>query len=120
MHKFLTDWPKTDHIDGNGLNNQRRNLRPCTTAQNAANQTQQKGRSSLYKGVSWRKGRNKWRAGIKVNGKQINLGDFTNETEAALAYNKAAAEHFKEFARLNTVPKRPESVQIGHLGEEIA
>ena len=57
--------------------------------------------SSIYKGVSWDRGANKWRAQIKDVRKFKNLGVFTNEREAAEAYNAAAVQFHKEFAKLN-------------------
>lgn len=59
--------------------------------------------SSSFRGVSWGRGSGRWRAGITVNGKSINLGDFDNESEAALAYNKAAKKYFGSMAYQNRV-----------------
>jgi hypothetical protein len=80
----------TDHSDGDGLNNQRSNLRPATTAQNNYNQSPQAGTSSRFKGVTWHKKRRKWQASIKVNGKFHYLGLFSDEEKAARAYADAA------------------------------
>ena len=103
MHRLLfPEFVMIDHKDGDGLNNQRDNLRPCTRSQNQANRRPQSG-TSKYKGVSWEKTRKKWRAYICVNTQRIKLGDFLTEYEAALAYNKAAFRAFGEFARLNNV-----------------
>ena len=95
----------TDHIDRNGLNNQRSNLRTCTATQNQQNQRprQAKGESSKFKGVFWRKAREVWVAQIKVNKKRRFLGYFDSEIEAAEAYNRAAIEYFREFAVLNKI-----------------
>ncbi len=57
--------------------------------------------SSIYKGVAYNKALNKWKVQIQLNGKAKHLGVFANEREAAEAYNTAALEHYKEFARLN-------------------
>lgn len=92
---------EVDHINGNGLDNTRDNLRLCVHRQNLCNQRKQSGRSSRFKGVCWFKSKRKWTAGIKVNQKRINLGLFKDETEAAMAYDRAAIEHFGEFARTN-------------------
>jgi len=92
---------KCDHIDHNGLNNQRYNLRPSTNAQNCKNQIPKKGFSSKYKGVCWCNKRIKWRANIRVNDKQVHIGYFNNEIEAAKAYDKMAKLHFGEFAYFN-------------------
>jgi len=105
MHRFvlgLTD-PKIqgDHIDWNGLNNQRYNLRICSCAQNQRNKKARKGGSSKYIGVHWHKGGNKWQSRIKMDGNHISLGLFTDEIEAAKAYDKAAKFYHGEFASLN-------------------
>ena len=97
-HQFV------DHRDGNGLNNQRFNIRICTKSENGMNQKPQKGRTSQYKGVC--RFRSKWQAGIKKDGKRKLLGIFSDEIEAAKAYDKKAIEFFGEFAYLN-FPEEP-------------
>ena len=92
-----------DHIDGNKLNNSINNLRAVTSSQNSMNRKSRSNSSSNYLGVSWYKKYKKWQASIKYSSKQKNLGYFTCEKEAARAYNKAAAEHFGEFANLNVI-----------------
>jgi hypothetical protein len=81
-----------DHEDGDGLNNQRSNLRFATTAQNALNQPARN--RSGYKGVRLAQDTGKWRA-------VISLGSFDSPEEAARAYDAAALIHHGEFARLN-------------------
>jgi hypothetical protein len=104
MHCLILDcYSGIDHMDGNGLNNQKWNLRPCTASQNGGNRKKQSGTSSRHKGVSWHNGKRKWRAHIQVEKKAIHLGWFTAEDDAAHAYNVAAISLFKEFARLNQV-----------------
>jgi len=90
-----------DHIDSNGLNNRKLNLRMCTSSQNQMNRNGIKNSSSKYKGVGWHSKVNSWAARIKHKGKMYNLGHFKNENEAAETYNKAAKKYFGEFARLN-------------------
>ena len=92
-----------DHIDGNGLNNQRTNLRAATRSQNNANQRISRRNRSGFKGVYWSRAARKWAAQIGVSGKHKYLGVFSTETEAARAYNLAALMEFGEFARLNSV-----------------
>jgi hypothetical protein len=92
-----------DHIDGDKSNNSIENLRACSHQQNMRNSNSRKNSSSKYLGVNWDKRREKWRAKIKVDVQQSHLGYFTCEKEAARAYNKAAAEHFGEFANLNII-----------------
>ena len=106
MHWILLQPPKKleiDHIDNNPLNNQKKNLRICTRSQNLANKPKYKIGTSKYKGVSWDKHNNKWVSCIKYNQKNIHLGRFKNEIDAAKAYNERAKELFKEFAYLNEV-----------------
>ena len=100
MHRVIMDCPDgmdVDHKDSNGLNNQKENLRICTTSQNLANSKLSKNNSSGFKGVSWHKNRNKWVAQIRINGKLIHLGIFTDINDAKSSYIKAAKKMFGEF-----------------------
>lgn len=107
LHTFLTGWPLVDHKDGNGLNNQRQNLRPATQAENLRNARKRTTRaSSQYKGVSWMARRQVWVAMIWDIGKNRYLGSFQDEADAARAYNLAARDAFGEFAYLNDVEPR--------------
>ncbi len=90
-----------DHIDGNRTNNNWENLRYATHAENSRNMKKHSDGSSIYKGVSWDKKANKWRAQINIHGRVVNLGGFEHQRDAAEVYNAAAAEHFGEFAKLN-------------------
>lgn len=103
MHRLLLGFPdeEVDHRNGDGLDNRRANLRPCTHALNLANQRPQTGRTSRYKGVRLHPRGNVWQAGIKVNGERRHLGSFSSEIEAARAYDAAALAAWGEFARLN-------------------
>ena len=104
MHRLILDAPKglfVDHIDHDGLNNRKSNLRLCTRKQNRRNRRPKPGCTSKYKGVHWCKGRNKFRANIYLNKKAIHLGYFHDEIAAAKAYDKKAKELFGEFAYLN-------------------
>lgn len=92
--------PLADHKDHDGLNNQRSNLRICTEAQNHENQRKTRGRSR-YKGVYWEARKNKWMASIRVAGRTKYISLHTSEEQAGRAYDRAAAEHFGEFACLN-------------------
>lgn len=106
MHQVIMNPSKgftVDHIDGNKFNNQRNNLRVCTSFQNSKNHLIHKANTSGYKGVSWMKNKKRWRAYIKLNYKQIWLGLFDTREEAAKAYNQAALKYFGEFARLNII-----------------
>lgn len=93
---------KADHIDGNGLNNQKSNLRKCTHSQNLSNcRTRTKPRASIYHGIS-RQG-NRWRYCISHNRNTIVKGGFISEDVAALEYNKRLLELKGEFAKLNII-----------------
>ncbi len=94
---------KGDHIDRNGLNDQRSNLRIATYSQNQANRRSFKNSSSKYLGVGWHKLTGKWAAYIRKDDKQYHLGLYETEQDAATAYNKAAIIHHKDFANLNSV-----------------
>ena len=97
----LTDLPCVDHKDRNSLNNHLSNLRWCNQRENTQNRSKNKNGTSMYKGVCFDKKANKWRAYIKQNGQRIHLGYFTDESEAAHAYDRKAKELFKVFAKLN-------------------
>ena len=104
-HLIMGKFPNLtiDHRNRNGLDNRRSNLRIATYTQNAQNSTKAiRNTKSKYKGVAFAKGSiKKWRSEIRVNGKKIYIGWYETEIEAARAYDKAALEHFGEFACVN-------------------
>ncbi|SHJ69136.1 AP2 domain-containing protein [Bradyrhizobium lablabi] len=87
-----------DHHDGDGLNNRRVNLRPCSPSENARNRGAQKNSASGLKGVS--KSGKKWRAEICIAGAKRHLGQFDTPYDAYAAYCAAAADLHGEFARV--------------------
>lgn len=111
MHNMILNPPVkrvADHVDGNGLNNKRSNLRIATYRENTWNARPYKtGKAtSKYKGVykekcRGQKGGKVWRAALKSCGKRLYLGRFHTEEEAARAYDEVAKKHYGEFAYLN-------------------
>ncbi len=106
LHRFIlgiTDPNiQVDHIDRDGLNCQKSNLRVCEfKGQNNFNQGLRKDNPSGYKGVLWNKANQRWQAKITIDGIQKHLGCFDNPVDAARAYDEAAKKYFGEFARLN-------------------
>ena len=105
MHSMIlnVDMPREiDHVDGNGLNNCRGNLRVVTRQQNCQNRRVLH-HSSHYKGVSWRASSGTWRVRITVDDRTAHCGDYENEEAAALAYNQVAKQLFGQFACLNEI-----------------
>ncbi len=100
MHALiLNSFKEIDHKDRDGLNNRRDNLRIVTRKQNSYNRVGRAGKR--YKGVSWMAIRNKWRAYIVSEGKQISLGLHQSKKLAMDAYDKKAIELWGEYARTN-------------------
>lgn len=102
---MLGDKREGDHGDGDGLNNQRYNLRLCTRLQNSHNlRTQRRPhKQSKYKGVKWHNQLTPWQARITINGRVQSLGYHATQEKAALAYNEAAKIYFRDFAKLNLI-----------------
>ena len=89
-----------DHINHNGLDNRKINLRVCTCSQNHRNRIPTK-KTSKYKGVHWNKQKKRWRVFIYVSNKHVLLGQFKDEIIAAKTYDRAAKKYYKEFAYTN-------------------
>lgn len=100
LHRFLTGWPLVDHVNGNGLDNRRSNLRPATPAENARNRAVRVDSRTGLKGVH-RRPDGRFRARIQVGDTRVHLGVFDTATAAADAYDTAAIQAFGPFARLN-------------------
>lgn len=103
MHRQILGTPahmKTDHVNGDKLDNRRSNLRACSSTQNNRN-VPAKGGKSHYKGVNWHTQNHVWRAEITVDRERLTLGCFEKEEDAARAYDRAAILHHGDFAYLN-------------------
>lgn len=98
-----------DHIDGDGLNNQRHNLRQCTAQQNQFNARTRTDNASGYKNVYWHKREGRWCTHITINGKLRHIGSFLTIKEAVNAYNEMASKHYGEFARLTLLEDREDT-----------
>lgn len=104
MHRLILPAPsgiQIDHIDGNGLNNRRANLRHATQAENNRNRSKFLGSTSRFIGVNWNQEKQKFQCRIRVNGKDVHLGWFHDQEDAARHYDFAAIQCVGPFARLN-------------------
>lgn len=103
LHRYILDAPAralVDHVDHDGLNNRRSNLRLATATGNVRNARLRSDNPSGYKGVAQTPS-GRWRARIVVEGKRIWLGTHVTAGDAACAYDAAAREYFGQFACLN-------------------
>jgi hypothetical protein len=109
MHRVITGAIKgevVDHINGNGLDNRRSNLRLCTLAQNLYNKKKYKNNTTGDKGIELCKDQTRakpWRATLTKEGKKVRGGYHETALEAAVAYNTLAIKYYGEFARLNII-----------------
>lgn len=104
MHQLLAavmGFASPDHADGDGLNNQRKNLRPASQTEQNGNQGLRSNNTSGFKGVSWNKDCRAWESYVSKGRKRFRLGFFKTATAAARAYDGAAKQLFGEFARTN-------------------
>ncbi len=90
-----------DHINNNGLDNRKENLRFCTNRENTWNQRKKYGQSSRFKGVSWSSLKKLWIVQITLNGKVIKLAECKNERKAGKIYDTYATKMFGKFALIN-------------------
>ncbi len=109
MHRFLMGLSEedklkqVDHINNNGLDNRKANLRICTSAENLRNRRSSGTKTSIYKGVNQKGTSGQYKANIHANGKLMHIGTYGTEIEAAMAYNIEAKKIFGEFANLNKI-----------------
>lgn len=110
MHRMIMRPPKgmvVDHINGNGLDNRRCNLRVCRQDQNMRNSRRHVGGKSRFRGVFPRG--HQWEAKVTYKGKEYYLGRFNSELEAAEARDRLASKLFGKYAWLNIPPGSPEA-----------
>jgi len=103
LHRYIMNPPsgmEIDHINGNGLDNRKDNLRVCLGVENRRNKGLSKKNTTGYKGIYYNTGVSRWYAQIKVNNKKISLGGSDTKQEAAEKYNRAAKLYFGEFGSL--------------------
>jgi len=103
LHRYLLehDLPETDHRNGDTLDNRRANLRPATAQQNRHGYRQLlPGKSSRYRGVTWDKSRQRWKASLKHQGRSVSRS-FASEEDAARWYDEQARTYFGDFATVN-------------------
>jgi hypothetical protein len=104
MHNIILptdDGLEVDHVNGNGLDNRRKNLRAVTRAQQMCNKLKSNGMTSTYKGVFWSATMRKWGAVVQFGGQRTHAGYFDEEVDAAMAYDDAARDIHGAYARLN-------------------
>lgn len=102
LHSFLyKNQGQIDHINGNKLDNRSCNLRFASYCQNRNNVGKKKSTKNKFKGITFNKRKNKWQAQIGHNYKNITIGSFDNQEDAAKAYDKKAIELHGEYACLN-------------------
>lgn len=125
MHRFLMDSPKgmcIDHINHDGLDNRRENLRICTNAENSRNRRgANRNSKSGIRGVYFHKQAKTWFAEVRVNGKKVYLGSFKTPDEAAKVMPAALKKHFGSFAgefkRQEKAASGPQILQLNKIGQ---
>lgn len=102
LHRFVarpSADQDVDHVNGDGLDNRRSNLRACSHSQNMMNQAKQRGKTSRFKGVHL--SASGWKAWIHQGGMKVFLGSYDSEIAAAKSYDRAAKVFFGQFAKTN-------------------
>lgn len=104
LHREIMNAPpdmQVDHINRNGLDCRRENMRLCSHIENQYNKDTYLNNKSGYKGIRWHKRDKRWQARITVDRKVIHIGYFVTAEEAARAYDEAARKHHGRFAKTN-------------------
>lgn len=120
LHRFILRakvGERVDHVNHNGLDNRKCNLRICTHSENMRNRVIGKNNTSGFKGVCLDKRNGRWYAQIKVDKRLFFLGSFVDKTDAARAYNEAAKKYHGEFAYLNKIDEKVDSSQLKLINE---
>lgn len=102
MHRYILKSDKgeyTDHKNRNGLDNRKENLRICSQSQNQYNRKKQVNNTSGFKGISWHKKSKKWQVNLRIPGKQLYFGLYSNKEKALEVYNQNIKRICGEFAR---------------------
>lgn len=105
MHRQIMDFPdlEVDHVNGNTLDNRRKNLRIATHTENSKNRMVNKNSSSQLKGIWWYEKLKRWQVYIKTDRKRKYLGVFKDKILASKAYNDAALKYHGKYAKFNKV-----------------
>lgn len=105
MHRLIMKHPElgVDHVNGDSLDNQRKNLRVADQSDNMCNQHKARHNKYGYKGIYFAKDRKKFAARVTYRKKKHILGYYDTAKEAAISYNEGAIKYHKQFARLNNV-----------------
>jgi hypothetical protein len=101
LHRLIMKPPiekQIDHINSNGLDCRKCNMRLCNHSQNKMNEGLRSSNTSGFKGVSWNKARQKWTSQIKINYKNIHIGYYDEIKDAGQSYREAATKYFGDFA----------------------
>ena len=104
MHKMVMQDPfgqNVDHVDGNGLNNRRKNLRLASGSENCANRDPHSPSKHGFRGICAARRKGVWVAKVKFHGRSIHIGTFSTKEAAALAYDSKVRELWGEFAKTN-------------------
>jgi hypothetical protein len=100
--RVLKTGEQVDHINNDGLDNRRANIRVCSQSENMRNRRVNKNNESGFKGVTFHKRLKRWQAQIQFDSKNVFLGLFSTPEEAHEAYVTAAVKYFGEYANDGT------------------
>ena len=119
MHRLIMDAPKrmtVDHIDRNGLNNTRKNLRFATRWEQQANRKKNNNNTSGFKGV-WKTKRGPYRAEMRLDNAKFSLGTYDKARDAALVYNVISYLFKGDYASLNDI--EGQHIGMGRMSRKV-